>query len=693
MNNTGLSGRVYILSTPTALIESLCPLLESYRIHVGVFEDIGDLVRTTSEIAPEVVVFDLALIPSFEQLKELCGKIAEATRHRPSLIGLAAAPERGEETLARRLAARRAGLTGYLPAPVSARRLAGRILALCGFLESSRYNIMVVTEDLQEGRRLSQLLAAVGMKTLVVSDPLKLLARMMVFKPNLLLMEMQFARISGLELASIIRDDDQFHALPLLFLTDETDASRRLRALRAGGDGFIPKSTKRDALIAVIEQQLHRSRWFQDRLSLNNRRDNARGFLPRAVFMSYLEHLLCHWEPTSEQRGLLLIDLDASQTLLRQLGRGGMERLLRELEQYLGRHLTVSESATRLDDFRYAILAQRDGPEKLQALADQLHDHLQAFRLREPTNASPLTLSIGVASFNPPPADLQVLLSSAERAVQSASQAGGDRIHVWSPVTAASASIMTDAVVKRLVKTALLQDGLQLLFQPILPLDPRTEGLYEAQIRLHTLGGEELSPTEFLAVAARTDLLPSIDRWVLQRTWKTMAGQGASTRPPRLLVHQNITTLMMADWLTWLKKQQTQSAPLQSRTLFEFQMAEIRRRPRDAGAVFERLAEHGIQVCAANVTGSEEDARLLAKLGVKLAKLTIEASQAADHTDLMAVIQRLRLHGLGVIVPGIDGPDALRHVWMCRPEFIQGHYLQLPSPDLNFDFQTLSHDA
>ena len=689
MTNTGPSGYVYVLSAQATLTESLRPLLEPHGVQVAVFEDVDRLVQATAEFAPEVILLDLALLPGEESLKTLCEQIAESTRRRPSLIGLAADQERGEETLARRLAARRAGLISYVPRSVSMRRLASRILALCGFLESSRYHILLAVENPDVGRRLALVLAAVGMKTLIVNDPMKLLARMVAFRPNLLLLEMQFSQVSGIELAAIIRDDEQFHGLPILFLTDETDPIRQLWALRAGGDGFVPLSAGREALIAAIERQLRLSRWLQDRLRLANRRESARGFLPREVFLSYLERLLHTWRPGSERQGLLLLELDAGQRLLERLGHGGLERLLRELEQLLGRHLTVNETATRLDDFRYAILARRDDPEKLQTLADQLHEHLQGFRSREPASARPTTLSIGVAAFNPPPADLQSLLARAERAVQSASQAGGDRVHVWSPVTTESATVMTEAVVKRLVKTALNQDGLRLLFQPILPLDPHIEGLYEAQIRLRTLGGDELSPADFLAVAARAHLMSPIDRWVLQHTWRTMAEQGFSGQAPRLLVHQNITTLATSDWSSWLRQQQARIAPLHTRTVLEFQIAEIRRCHREAEAIFGHLAQHGIEVCAANVTGNEEEARLLARLGVNLAKLTIDASRSADQAYLVSMIQTLRLHGIAVIVPGIDSPDDLRRVWMCRPEFIQGHYLQLPSPDLDFDFQTL----
>lgn len=142
MTNAKPSGRVYVLSTHTALIESLGSRLQSHGLHMQAFADVGALMQRVSEVAPEVIVLDLALIAGEASLKGVCEQMAESTRQRPSLVGLAADQERGEEALVHRLAARRAGLVSYVAKPVSVRRLTSRILALCGVLEFSRYQIL-----------------------------------------------------------------------------------------------------------------------------------------------------------------------------------------------------------------------------------------------------------------------------------------------------------------------------------------------------------------------------------------------------------------------------------------------------------------------------------------------------------------------------------------------------------------------
>ena len=690
MNHTPPTGFVYLLSTQAALITALRPLLAAHALQLDACETVEQLIERTTAVAPEVIVLDLALIAATDHLKSVCERILTTTRRRPSLIGLAATAERGEKLLSNRLAARRAGLVSYLSQPISARRLAQRVLALCGVLEITHYNVLVLVEDPSAGRQLAQLLASVGLKILVVNDPMKLLVRLTAFKPNLLLLDTQFTQVSGFELVAILRDDPEFAALPILFLSDAIEPLQQLWALRAGGDGFVPKSAGREALLAAIEPRLRRSRWFQDRLHLTHRRDNAHGFLPRDVFIGYLERLLLQWPADSDKLGLILLDLDASAAHRERLGDGGLEVLLRELEQNIGQHLNINEAATRLGDTRYAVLARRSNPEALQLLAEQLHEHLHHVTAAQIALAAPVTLSIGVTRCDPVPEDLPSLLSRAEQAVHSASKAGGDRVHSWSPLVQQGTAVIGEAVTKRLIQTALQQDGLRAVFQPILPVDSQGEGCYEAQIRLRTADGEELSPSHFLAVASRAALMPPLDRWMLKRTWQAMREQKAA---PYLLVHQQLSTLIAPDWFDWLNRHAALVSAFAARTVLQLPSIELQRRHAEAQQLVKRLTTLGFRICAANVSGQADEAHQLAALGIRLAKLALCLGQASDPSALAQAIQTLRQQGIASIVPGVDGPDDLHRVWICRPDWIQGHYLQWPSPDLNFDFKTVMYES
>ncbi|WP_242470949.1 EAL domain-containing protein [Thiocystis violacea] len=690
--NEASRGRVFCLGVDRELMAELDAVLEPRGVRLVAFAKALDLIREAAGSLPQVVLLDLAEFSGEGRLGGFIAALADVAGARPNLIGIASR-ERGEDTLEHRLGAMRAGVASYLVAPVAVGRLAARILRMCGLIEARPYRILLILADPVEGRKLATLLASLGMKALVVEDPMKVLARMLAFRPNLILADLYFPALSGAELAAIIRDHDDFFGIPLLFLSGETDLDRQLEALKAGGDGFVSKPVRRAALIAAVEYRMRMSRWLQDRRTLVNRRESAGGFLPRDVFMRHLERIIHADEVAGDGQGLLLIELDTSQSLLETLGLGATEALLRELEMRLGKLVGAEESATRLDDFRYALLARRESAEQLKGLADELRGQLAGLKPGNLEKELPVTVSVGVGTFNPPPDDVSALVSRGEKAVLSAKQAGGNRIQVWSPGGAGGGGTQeAESVIKRLVTTALAHDGLLLLFQPILSLNRQEDELYEAVIRLRTLDGEEIPPADFLSVAERSELMPRIDRWVLRRALEIMRARRVEHPRLKLLVHQNITTLTAPEWFPWLRDQIVQGNLTQVYPLLQVQMNDIRQHRGDAKPLIERLRNYGMQICVCHVTGLREEVSLLGRLGVTLVKLSLQTTREMEQTRLMDVIQSLQVRGISVIAPGIDDQAGVSRVWTCRPDFIQGHYLQMPSPDLTFDFQRMSHE-
>lgn len=108
--------------------------------------------------------------------------------------------------------------------------------------------------------------------------------------------------------------------------------------------------------------------------------------------------------------------------------------------------------------------------------------------------------------------------------------------------------------------------------------------------------------------------------------------------------------------------------------------------------VLERLRTYGIQVCVANVSGTTEEVALLGRLGARFAKLSFPTIGNTEQGQLIDIIQRLREQGIAVIAAGIEDQTTIARVWHCRPDYIQGNFLQIPGTDLSFDFQHPSDD-
>lgn len=159
-----------------------------------------------------------------------------------------------------------------------------------------------------------------------------------------------------------------------------------------------------------------------------------------------------------------------------------------------------------------------------------------------------ITLSCGVTALNDSPLGLATALVSAEQACQAAKERGRNRIETFTCDDASIIQRHGDALKLRSLEDALKNDRFQLYGQPIVALaDPELPSGYEVLLRLRDEDGDVVGPVEFLSAAQRYQLMPSIDRWVLDHTLKLLETYSGVLMRQRVTVSVNVTGYSLAD--------------------------------------------------------------------------------------------------------------------------------------------------
>jgi diguanylate cyclase (GGDEF)-like protein/PAS domain S-box-containing protein len=219
---------------------------------------------------------------------------------------------------------------------------------------------------------------------------------------------------------------------------------------------------------------------------------------------------------------LLFLDLDHFKTVNDTLGHPAGDRVLVEFATLLARELRPGDEMARLggDEF-VAVLEGVPLPGGLQAaerLRASIDDH--TFRVDERDFA--LSVSIGVV---PVDGTLEpgAVLALADAALYQAKEKGRNRVAVLQPsALSASPAAQASEWVGR-IKTALRENTLQLVFQPIVRIATRKAAHFEALLRLPGPDGEMVLPGRFLPSAEKFGLMPQIDRWVVERVLGLLA--------------------------------------------------------------------------------------------------------------------------------------------------------------------------
>ena len=121
-------------------------------------------------------------------------------------------------------------------------------------LEGKR--ILVVDDEPLVTRGLSSLLSRRGLVVTALNDPLKFWTVIEETKPNLVLLDLEMPKMSGVELCRVIRNDRRWSELPVIFLSGHTDQVSVHRVFSAGADDYVGKPFVPAELMMRIESRL-----------------------------------------------------------------------------------------------------------------------------------------------------------------------------------------------------------------------------------------------------------------------------------------------------------------------------------------------------------------------------------------------------------------------------------------------------
>ena len=160
-----------------------------------------------------------------------------------------------------RLEAVRGSGDSYITKPVDAIELGGVLDRLIVRREINPYRVFIIDDDPELVEHNAALFENAGFVTAGETDPMKAVARIKEFRPDVIVTDIRMPQCDGIELASVIRQmGGWFFRIPIVFLTSEKSLRYRLLAVRAGGDDLLSKPADPELLIASVFARAERSR-------------------------------------------------------------------------------------------------------------------------------------------------------------------------------------------------------------------------------------------------------------------------------------------------------------------------------------------------------------------------------------------------------------------------------------------------
>lgn len=257
---------IYLFETNKLFADEMIAAINMAEYQVLHFTELADLVEATEEEMPAAIVVSITTNNS-ENAVNVISRLKNITDSEVSLVFI-----NDFDDFETRLASARNGVSRYFCKPLDIENLIHALDDLTKQQITKPYRVLFIDDEESVLDLYSAFLHGSDMEYETLSDPLNGLKVTEEFMPDIIIMDVLMPGCSGTELAQIIRQDDKWNHIPIMFLSAEIELSNKLVDMNLGGEFFLAKPVKPKQLVAAITTRVKRARHTNQ---LNNNLQNA----------------------------------------------------------------------------------------------------------------------------------------------------------------------------------------------------------------------------------------------------------------------------------------------------------------------------------------------------------------------------------------------------------------------------------
>ncbi|MFP4638631.1 MAG: diguanylate cyclase [Spirochaetaceae bacterium] len=370
-----------------------------------------------------IAVIDVHLLESQPECREMLPRLKEEHQENLSMVFVS-----DEDNFDVRLAAVRWGGDAFFASPLEVSQLIDTIEFLASRNEAPPYHVLIVEDDPDQLSHFALTLQKAGMVTSLATDPRNVFEILVEEKPELILMDMYLPVATGVELARVIRQQEAYVGIPIVFISVETDPLKQYRAINQGGDDFIAKPVDPIALVNVVRLRAERTR----RMRFFMERDSLTGLLNHSNLREKLTQELQRAERMENGLCFAMIDLDHFKTVNDTYGHLTGDRVLKSLARLLQERLRRTDLIGRYGGEEFGVILFNTSADDAAKIMGELRESFSHVRHLSGDREFYVTLSCGIADF-PTYKSMGELTEAADAALYAAKEAGRNLV-VTAPV-------------------------------------------------------------------------------------------------------------------------------------------------------------------------------------------------------------------------------------------------------------------
>lgn len=414
--------------------------------------------------------------------------------------------------------------------------------------------------------------------------------------------------------------------------------------------------------------------------------DALTGLVNRGEFERQVSQVIKEAHLTGSQYALLYFDLDQFKVVNDTCGHGAGDELLRYLSAQLDEWSPYGSILARLGGDEFGLLIREESGGYAQRIAEELRELTAGLEFCWGKLRFGIPVSIGVMTFGEG-MTLNEILSTADSACFLAKEKGRNRVHVYSPDDDELSSRLREMSWISRLREALHEKRLVLHAQRIAPI--RGDGdqdRWEVLIRLQEPDGSIVPPMAFIPAAERYNLMPLLDRYVVEKVFRHLENLPAAKRDRTTLsINLSGATLGDDDFLRFVQDLLTQYSVSPIRICFEITETMAVANLKQTAQLIHALRQLGFWFALDDFGSGMSSLGYLKHLPVDFIKIDgvfIKdiVKDRVDRAMVEAIAKVASVMGIQTIAEYVENDRILKLLGSLGVDFAQGYGVHRPEP-------------
>jgi len=458
---------------------------------------------------------------------------------------------------------------------------------------------------------------------------------------------------------------------------------------------FSPANIDGEPCTQIVIRNQGSQKDLEKHIQMLSLQDPQTGLHNRQFFTQQLEEVM-----DDGSWSLLYVIIDAFHEIRSAVGIATSDTIIKEIAAKLEETVTKDEFLTRFSDHSFTLLYRHDEADEAEALASSICTVISDYVFEGTDDLINPTCSIGIAHSEVDKSS-QDFLNQAYLACESARNQGGNRVEIYDASSVQEEQEQeqeqgekkgTETNISELLRHALENDRLRLVYQPVVSLQGDTRENYAVLTRLLDKNDEEIMPDYFLGEAEQSGQMVAVDHWVVKNAIRELAQQREEGRKVNFFINLSGAGIadesMLLEICDCLRDHKAKGAWL----TFQLSDVDVRANLQEAKKLIEGLRKIKCQIAITHFGQTPKGETLLKHMEIDFVKLHPSfmedlATSQEQQGLLTQTNEMIHSHDVKTIATGVEDANSLAILWTAGVNYIQGYFLQEPSESISYDFK------